>query len=346
MTRENTAWAAGGIGVLGCTLGWIVAPQQFPHAWLAAVTGWIGWPLGSLALILIHTLTGGRWGWVIRPQLVAGVTTLMLLLPACVPVLLVLRQLYPWTHEEVDASFYLNMPFFYLRGVTYLIVWFGVGGLALRALGREDPEPILQRLAPPGLILLALTATFAAFDFTLSMDPHFRSSIYGMLVCAEGVLLALSIAVLGVTLGAGTDDIEDLGKLLLGLLLLWAYLDFMQMLIIWQSDLPDEAGWYIRRTTGGWAIVGLVVAGLHIILPFFALLWPQVQRSRRAMMGLAALLVAMEVPRAWWIVLPFAGRGVSWVDLAAMLAIFGLGAGLAIRAPRLWPAQGAYDAGN
>jgi hypothetical protein len=196
---------------------------------------------------------------------------------------------------------------------------------------------LLYRIAPPGQNLLALSITFAAFDFTLSMEPHFKSSVYGLLVGAEGVLLALSVAVSGAALAQPTDRgaMQDLGRLMLGLLVFWAYLDFMQLLIIWQSDLPHEADWYVRRISGGWAIVAAVVAGLHFALPFFALLWPQVQRSRRAMAWVAALLVAIEVPRAWWIVIPSAGRSLSLVDVTAMLAVFGLAAAIALRAPRL-----------
>ena len=248
---------------------------------------------------------------------------------------------------ELDNGFYLNAPFFYGRGIVYLVVWLSLGALTLRALRQDDPEPALYRLAPPGLCLLALTVTFAAFDYTLSMEPRFKSSVYGLLVGTEGVLLALSVAVMAVALARRIEDdkaFANLGRLLLSLLVFWAYLDFMQLLIIWQSDLPHEADWYVRRTTGGWAIAAMAIAGLHFILPFFALLWPQVQRSPRAMGGLAALLVTMEVPRAWWIVVPAAGRALSLVDVAAMLAVIGPAAGIALRVPR-WarrPAQVAH----
>lgn len=345
MTRERAAqiaWIAGGVGMIGSAVGWMLAPTAFPHAWLAALTGWIGWPLGSIALVLIHALTGGRWGWAIRPQLATGIVTLPLVLPGLVPLLFVLPALYPWMHADVaahlDNGFYLNAPFFYGRGIFYLVVWLALGALVLWALRHDNPQPMLCRIAPPGLILLALTITFAAIDYTLSMEPRFKSSVYGMLVGTEGVLLALSVSVAMAALVPGPDrspTMEDLGKLMLGLLVLWAYLDFMQLLIIWQSDLPHEAEWYVRRTTKGWGVVAAIVAGLHFVLPFFALLWPQLQRSRRALGWVTALLVIIEIPRAWWIVIPAAGRGLSLVDLAAMLAVLGLAAAIALRAPRL-----------
>lgn len=341
---ELVAWIASAVGVLGSAIGWIVAPAQFPHAWLAALTCWVGWPLGSIALILIHALTGGRWGRAIRPQLVIGATTLPLLLPALVPLIFVLPALYPWMQADVaahlDNRFYLNPQFFAGRGIAYLVVWLGLAALVLGTLRHEDPESILYRIAPPGLILLALTVTFAAIDYTLSMEPQFKSSVYGLLVGSEAVLLALSFAVAAAALVQPPDrskTMEDLGKLMLGLLVFWAYLDFMQLLIIWQSDLPHEADWYVRRTTGTWAVVAAVIAGLHFFLPFFVLLWPQFQRSRRAMGWVAALLVIIEIPRAWWIVIPASGRTLSPIDLAAMLAVFGVAAAIALRARRLIP---------
>lgn len=338
---ERSAWIVGGLGLLGSVLGWIVAPALFPHAWLAAFICWIGWPLGSMALILIHALTGGRWGFCIRAQLASGIATVPLALPALLPVLFRLDALYPWMHADLaarlDNHFYLNAPFFYARCLVYLIVWIGLGTLVRRALRQQNPEPLLYRMAPIGLILLMLTVTFAAIDLTLSLDPHFKSSIYGMLVASESILLALSVAVLGVAaarLPEGRDSIVDLGRLLFALLVLWAYLDFMQVLIIWNSDLPDEASWYLKRLVGGWAIIAVLIALAHFALPFFALIWPQVQRSRAALGALGTLLVLAEIPHAWWVVIPAAGRELSLLDVATMMAILGFAAGMALRAFR------------
>jgi hypothetical protein len=338
---ERSAWIVGGLGLAGSAIGWGFARTEFAHAWLAALTGWVGWPLGSLALVFIHALTGGRWGFAIRRQLATGIATLPLVIPAMLPVLFALHTLYPWMHPDVAAHlsnrFYLNAPFFFVRGIIYLIVWLALAALVLRALRQPDPEPILYRLAAPGLILLALTVTFSAIDFTLSMEPHFKSSIYGMLVGCEAILLALSVAVMASALAPlpqARGSVADLGRLLFALLVLWAYLDFMQLLIVWNSDLPDEAGWYLERLIGGWAIIAGLVAACHFLLPFFALIWPQVQRSRAAIAWVGALLVVIEVPRAWWIVIPAAGRTLSVLDLAAMMAVAGLAAAIALRASR------------
>ena len=268
--------------------------------------------------------------------------TLPLLLPALLPFLTVLPALYPWVRSDaalhLDNRFYLNLPFFDGRVIVYLIVWFGLAGLILRALRRPAPKLALARLAPPGLILLAMTVTFAAIDMTMSLDPRFVSSVYGLIEISEMGLLALSVSVFAAARRIAArrrTRCTALGRLLLGLVVLWAYLDFMQVLIVWQSDLAAEAPWYIARSTGGWGIVAAVVAATHFVLPFFALIWPQVQRSRRGIACVAALLVLSAVIHGWWLVVPASGRGFGLLDVLAMFGLLGVAAAFALRAPLL-----------
>lgn len=346
MTRhqaERAAWMAAVTGLLGAAIGWLFAPAAFPHAWLAALTAWLGWPLGCMGLLLIHALTGGRWGYAIRPQLVAGMRTVLLLPPAVIPLLIVLRTLYPWARPDIAQHLgnrlYLNLPFFLGRGAVYLIVWLGLAGLILRAVRPDIPDARLTRIAPAGLILLAITVTFAAIDTTMSLDPRFASSAYGLIAIAEMGLLALSISIFAAVIGEPPDEttLRYLGRLLLALLILWAYLDFMQVLIVWQSDLPNETPWYIVRSTGGWGIAAASVAGCHFVLPFFALLSPRLQGSPRGIACVTALLILSEVVRGWWLVVPASGRNFGLVDVLAMLGVLGIAAALALQAPPLLP---------
>ncbi len=339
---ERTAWITGGIGLLGAVIGWIVTPRLFAHAWLAALACWIAWPIGSMTLLLFHAVTGGRWGYAVRPALALGLATLPLVLPAVLPLLVEARVLYPWAQPDIARTLgntnYLNLPFACGRAVLYLVVWLGLGALMLRALRGSTPDPSLYRLAAPGMILLMPTVTFAAFDATMSLDPHFSSSIYGMVTAAEAALFAHAIATF-VTLAIAPPPrvlIADLGKLMLGLLVLWGYLEFMQLLIVWNSDLGSDAPWYVLRSTPGWAVIAGLVFILHFLVPFFLLLWPQVQGSRRMMLAISGMLIAGEILAVWWLVVPAAGRMLSWVDPFAMLATGGLGAGVAISASRRW----------
>jgi hypothetical protein len=253
----------------------------------------------------------------------------------------VLAALYPWARADaalhLDNRFYLNLPFFAGRVIVYLIVWFGLAQLILRGLRQPAPEAALARLAPPGLILLAITVTYASIDMTMSLDPRFVSSVYGLIQISEMGLLALSISVFAAAVGSPPSEgtRQSLGRLLLGLLVLWAYLDFMQVLIVWQSDLAAEAPWYIARSTGGWGIVATVVAAGHFVLPFFALIWPQVQRSRRGIACVASLLMLSAGVYGWWLVVPASGHNFGLLDVLAMFGLLGVAAAFALRAPLL-----------
>lgn len=319
MRHHWTTPAAAASGLTIALIGWVIDPDPFYAGWLAAVTLLSSWALGSMALLLIHSLTGGRWGEALRPALRLGVCSLPLLPLAFLPLLAGLRRLYPWARpdQHFGSHFYLNVPFVVSREAVYLTLWLVLGWLTLRA---RDPA----RIAPAGLIGLALTVTFAAIDGTMSLDPRFVSSIYGMIAGAGMTLLALSVAVLLTAAEVEVDVREDLGKLLLALVVLWIYLDFMQLLIVWQSDLAAEAPWYLIRSRGFWGAARLVIAAGHFVLPFFLLLSPRARRSRPVVIGVAALLIAMEVLRAWWTVLPAPGLTPGWIDVACVIGLGGI----------------------
>jgi len=343
--REAVAWSLGLLGVFGSALGWVLAPARFHYAWLAALFVWVGWPLGSMATLFVHALTGGRWGFAIRPALLAGICTLPLLLLAMIPYLFSLHALYPWLQPKISAGlanhFYLNGPFFAGRGACYVVAWLLLAALIVLSLRRGAPDAVLARLAPVGLIVLAVTVTFAGIDATIALDPQFDSSVYGMITACSYGLFALSIAALVSAPFIGDREaLADVGKMLLALVVLWAYLDFMQVLIVWESDLASESPWYIARTSHGWGAAAVAIAVCHFGLPFFLLMSPRLQRSRAGIGFVAALLIGIEIVRGWWLVLPAAPRGIGPVEVLAMLAMGGLGSGIAMRA---WH-SGIYEA--
>ena len=328
----------GAAGLIVSALGWVLDPAGFYGGWLAALTLFAAWPLGSMAILMIHALTGGRWGEPLQPALRMGVTSLPLLLPAILPLIPGLAPLYPWARpgaaHQFGNSFYLNPSFFAGRGIAYLIIWLVLGWLVLR-------PRLVASTAPVGLFVLGLTTTFAAIDTTMSLDPHFISTIYGMVAAAGIGLFALSVAVL-LTVGEVAPDVRaDFGKLLLALVVLWIYLDFIQLLIVWQSNLVAEAPWYLQRARGFWGALWLVITAGHFLLPFFLLLSPRMQRSRRVVLFVAGLLVAMAVLRSWWTVLPALDRGVDWIAIACMAGLGGVALSFARWAARRAPAMEA-----
>lgn len=191
---RRAACVIGGGGLLASVVGWFVDPHAFAFAWLAAISTWIGWPLGCLALLFIHRLTGGQWGVLLRPALHSGVATLPLLVPALVPVALLAGHLYPWLHvnpAELPNGFYLNLPFAAGRWLFFVVIWLGLGAFGLGGSRRGGPG---ARIAVAGLILLSMTVTFATIDLQLSLEPQFNSSAFGMIAGAQDVLLAMTIA--------------------------------------------------------------------------------------------------------------------------------------------------------
>jgi hypothetical protein len=340
VTRAAALKLAWGCALFGAAVGAVglwQQPHDFAAAWLAALSALLNWPLGSMALILVHALTGGRWGLLLRPVLLASLATLPLVALATLPYGLEAGTLYPWLHPgaaPAPNAFYLNAPFFAGRGILYLAAWFGLAALIIRALRQAHPQTALARIAPAGLIVLALTATFAAIDMTMSLDPHFASSIYGLIAMISMALTALAAGVLaranGRSIDAGT--LPTLGRLLQGLVLLWGYLDFMQLLILWQSNLVHDAHWYVLRSQGSWGTMAAIVTSCHLLLPVGILLWTPARRSLTCISGAAGLLILAEVLRAWLLVLPPFRTQVHLTDIGVMLALGGLAGAMALHA--------------
>lgn len=312
------------VGGAVCVAGALLDPQAVLRGWLASLAFWIGLPLGALMLLFAHDLTGGRWGPAAVPPLRAMVAFLPLMLLLLVPVLVLLPDLYPWARVADSAHlknrFYLNAPFFDGRAAVYGVVWLGLALAALRWSGRgRNP------LAAPGLILLALTVTFASFDWFMSIEPEWGSSIYGMMIVSGQLLGALALATLAAVLDGRTDagQRHDLGSLLTAAILLWFYLSFMQFLIVWQENLPQEITWYVARLSGGWGWVAALGVLAQGALPFAALIWWPVKRSRVGLAAVCLLLLAAHLVECWWLILPGLAGGFTWFAPAAALAMGG-----------------------
>ncbi|MCM8737387.1 hypothetical protein M5E06_25015 [Azospirillum sp. A1-3] len=328
MSRRPLLAAIGAalVGGAVCAIGALFDPQAVLRGWLASFAFWIGLPLGAMMLLFAHDLTGGRWGSAAVPPLRVMVAVLPLALLLLVPVLILLPELYPWARAAEAAHlknrFYLNAPFFYGRAAVYAVVWLGLALAALLRSGRgRNP------LAAPGLILLGLTVTFASFDWFMSIEPDWGSSIYGMMIVSGQLLGALALATLAAILGGRTDagQRRDLGSLLIAAILLWFYLSFMQFLIVWQENLPHEITWYVARLSGGWGWVAVLGALAQGALPFAALIWWPVKRSRGGLAAICLLLLAAHLLECWWLILPGVEGGFTWFAPAAALAMGGTG---------------------
>lgn len=354
---QKHALLAGGIGAILCLVGAILNLDQFFRSYLFAYFFWIGVTLGSLAVLMMHHLTGGAWGFVVRRIFEAGVRTLPLMLVLFLPIVLGIQILYAWARPEVVAAdevlqyktFYLNIRFFLIRTAVYFAAWLGIAFALIRWSRRQDETGDVslsrrfQLLSGPGLILYVLTATFASIDWVMSLEPRWFSSIFGMLVVVGQVLVTLAFAIAAVNVLKDRPPLaevisprlfNDLGNLLLAFVLLWAYLAFSQFLIIWSGNLPEEVTWYLHRSQGGWGWVIVLLLLFHFSLPFAILLSRNAKRRIQVLAAIAVLVVVMRLVDTFWMVTPAFYRmsfHVHWLDFAAFIAIGGVWMALLIQ---------------
>jgi hypothetical protein len=336
----------GGVLLAVCIAGAIHDRGEFFRSYLVAFLFWIGITLGCLALLMVQHLTGGNWALVIRRILEAGSRTLPLMAVAVLPLLAGMKTLYAWSlpgqTEPVILSkhLYLNSNFFIIRTIFYFACWFSLMYLLNRASREEDAGgnaslwARMEGLSGGGLVLYGLTVTFASVDWVMSLEPRWYSTIYGLLFMVGQALAALAFSITVLIWLSDREPLseavrpsyfQDLGSFLLAFVMLWAYLEFSQFLIIWGGNLSEEIPWYIRRMQGVWGAVGLLLVLLNFALPFFLLLFRNVKRRKGSLLLVAALVLLMRLVDMYWMVLPAFGGGnahLTWMDV---LLPFGMG---------------------
>jgi hypothetical protein len=347
---QRAMLGAGALGLVAAVAGALVEPVQFFRSYLVAYLFFTGIALGSLGLVSLNHVTGGSWGVVIRRICEAAMRTLPLLLVLFVPLLFGLGDLYEWAspeHVAHDALLqskapYLNVPFFIVRVVLYFAVWLVVTRYLVRWSLQQDEtgDPALvqrlQFLGRGALLLYSLTMTFAAVDWAMSLEPHWFSTIYGILMIGGQVLSAFAFVIPVLLLVADREPFDhfvtaeqfhDLGKLMLAFVMLYAYFAFSQFLIIWSGNLPEETPWYLARLKGGWQYLAVVVLFLQFVLPFVILLSRNLKRNARRLAVVALIVLAARLLDLFWLVTPaFSPEqfSIHWMDVAAVFGVGGL----------------------
>ena len=347
---RGRALLAGAVGLAACLAGYFTAPATLYRAWLVAFLFWSGVAAGCLAVAMLHHVTRGAWGLVIRRVLEAAARTLPVAALLFVPVVLGLGDLYEWARPEAVAADellrhkapYLNPTFFLLRAAGYFLVWAAFAFLFDRLSQRQDAtgEPRLfrrmQTLAGPGIVAYGLTATLASVDWLMSLDARWYSSLHGLYFVIGQAVTALAFVILVETWLARRAPmagvlqprhLHDHGKLLLAFVMVWAYFAYSQFLIIWSGNLPEETVFYHRRLHGGWQWLSLAVLVLHFALPFALLLSRDWKRAAGPLGAIAALVLGARWLDLYWQAVPSLhpeSATFSWLDPAAMLAVGGL----------------------
>ena len=338
---------AGGAGAAVSLVGLFLDRRQFFQSYLMTFMFVLGATLGSLALGMIHQLSGGAWGVVTRRIFGAASRVLPVLTLMYLPLVLGLHDLYEWTHDEVVAADpilsgkrgYLNIPFFLLRAAIYFAVWNAIAYFLNRWSLDQDrsPDPRIaqrmQRLSGGGLVAYGLTMTFATFDWVMSLDPHWYSTIYGVLFMGGQGLTALAFMVIALAWLSRREPLNtivapghfhDLGNLMLAFVMLWAYFSFSQYLIIYSGNLPEEITWYTRRLFTGWRVIGIALVVFHFAAPFLILLSRAVKRSPHLLVKVAVGVLVVRLTDLFWLIAPELHRdgfSISWLDVLLPLSL-------------------------
>ena len=341
------------VGLLGLALtaiGLGTSRSQFFFSYLFAYLFWLGLSLGCFLVTMMHQLSGGRWGYPTRRFLEAGFMVLPLMLLLLIPIFFGMPSLYPWARpaevaaEKVlrDRHGYQNGWAFVLRSTVFMLIWiwmsFCLRRWSLEQDRTDDAEPTRKArvLSGAGVVIYCLLGTFAYIDWVMSLESHWYSTIFAVIIVIGQILVAYAFSVILLAIFRRDEPFaavltkthfHQLGNLLLGFVLFWTYVSFGQLLIVYSGDIPDELRWYLHRIAGNWKIVITALAILHFFVPFYLLLFRAMKTQLAPLATLAAVLFVMHIVQTYWLVMPAfhrEGIRVSWMDFTAPVGIGGL----------------------
>lgn len=347
------------VGLLGSAATgagfFLVERSQFFQSYLIAFLYVLAFAGGSLGLLMIHHLAGGRWSFCLQRPLEAATRTFPLLLVLFVPILFGMDELYAWVnpsahHDHVlehvmhAKGVYLNVTGFYARAAIYFAIWIGLSALLSAWSRQQDLDAAragaldlrMRKLSGIGLVIFGLATTFASFDWVMSIEPKWYSTIFGALfMVGQGLatLCLMAFTARGLSRDATygrvvtPQQFHDIGNLMFAFTILWAYMSIGQYIIIWSGNLPEEIEYYLNRSEGGWPWVSIGLSLFHFALPFFLLLLKANKKRSNVLVRIAAWILVMRLVDFVWNVTPVFRRENAYLhalDIVAPLGLFGL----------------------
>jgi len=343
--------AAAGLGLT--LVGGLLDPRRALYGYLVAFVYWLGIALGALILVGALHASNARWPVVLRRFVETVPQSVLLFALLFVPIVLGMKQIFVWVappagldpvmeHAIHHKHPYLNVPFFVGRAVLYFAVWLAVAHLLRAWSVRQDEVGGVRltrwqrRLGVGSLPFLALTLSFASFDWMMSLDPRFFSTIFGVYWFAGSFMSTFAVTIIAAALTRGepgafgnrmsVEHFHSLGKFMLAFTAFWAYVAFSQFMLIWIANVPEEVPWYILRIDGGWLWVGVFLAIFHFFVPFFLLLSRDLKRDPRRLALVAGWLLFVHWIDLYWLVMPHlhpAGPRPSPWDLTSWVGVGG-----------------------
>jgi hypothetical protein len=363
-----------GLGVVGLTataafyfLGGPAAHATVLGGYLVAFTYWVGIAVTATIWNATFHAAAAKWMVVLRRPLESIGATLPIFILLFLPILLGMSTVFPWVHPSSAMSAeqlellshkapYLNVPSFLIRAAVYFAVWWFVADRLRRwslkqdEVGGTEPTRHMRRLGAGSLPFLGLTITFAGFDWLMSVDPFWISTIFGAYYFAGSFLSVMCVVSVVIALtqkdskGLGgvvsKHHLYNVGKLMLAFTAFWTYCAFSQFMLIWIANIPEESAWYVVRMRGGWSNVGVFLIVANFFIPFFTLLSRSLKFHPRRLAVVAVWLLVVHYVDIYWLVMPGLFPAGPQPHLAHLTACVGVG-GMAV-ATALWRARGHF----
>ncbi|MCG8372609.1 MAG: hypothetical protein MI700_03710 [Balneolales bacterium] len=356
-------FGVGGAGLITSVIGYFTDADHFFFSYLVSFTFFTGIALASIFMVMFHHITRSKWGVVVRriPETFGG--NLWIWSIFFIPILLGMDTLYHyWTnplafdptspeYDKIVAGkeAYLNVPFFIIRQVVYFAIWGYVGrrlykaSIELEKTGDWGITTLMRKLSAFPIMLFAFTIAFASFDWLMSLDPHWFSTMFGVYFFAISFQSFWAIMILMVYYlhskgllknTIGQAHIYDLGAWLFAFTIFYAYIAFSQFMLIYYANLPEETLWYYHRMEGSWKYILYGTLLCRFALPFLVLLNREQKHRKKVLIFVASVVVIMHFLELYWIAMPMLdkhGIEFTWMDISIFVGLGGVFFGLFFR---------------
>ncbi|HKK46316.1 MAG TPA: hypothetical protein VJ964_12400 [Balneolaceae bacterium] len=352
----RSLFGVGIVALLASGVGFFLQQQEFFYSYLLSFAFFASIALGSLFFVILQHLTRSEWSVAIRriPEAISSNIWIWGLF--IIPIILGAHSLFSWTSAEKLASdpvlqhksYYLNIPFYVIRQFIYFGFWGGLGYFLYRYSVKMDEtgdyglKTFMRRTCGPGAFFFAITIAFAAFDWLMSLDYHWYSTIFGVYFFAmsfQGLFAVLILIVMFLwKKGLLTSTIKkghvfDLGIQLFGFTIFYAYIAFAQFLLIYYGNLPEETSWFLERLNGGYQYLAYFFLFGRFVIPFFVLMGKKAKSNYKVVTGIAILILASHLVELYWIVMPTLNKGFNfdWMTVTSFLGLGSIFFGLFFR---------------
>ncbi|WP_265767801.1 hypothetical protein [Fodinibius salsisoli] len=350
----KSLFGVGIVGLIASGLGYFLDHGQFFFSYLVNFAFFSSIALASLFFVLLQHLTRSHWSVAIRRIPETFSSNIWIWALFIIPVLLGMHSLYHWTHPEAVAHDpvlqgkepYLHSTFFIIRQIIYFGVWSFLGyrmynkSIEMDETGDWGLQTLLRRTSGPGLFFFAITLAFASFDWLMSLDPHWYSTIFGVyyfamsfqVMFATFILLILFLwkkDLLTNTIKKG--HIYDLGVQMFGFTVFYAYIAFSQFLLIYYANIPEETVWFLERLSGGYEYLAYFYLFGRFVIPFVVLLPKKTKSNYNIVATISVLILASHLVELYWLVMPVLdhhGFHFNWMTVTSFLGLGGIFFGL------------------